>query len=289
VLGWDPQTISESERRELVKFPEWSEAATTTAWIGDFQRYFEDHFSFRNRLIGWHSALLWYGLHTSSSKHRDRREGRLDVYADDGSLEDYVQDQPFTAEELETWRLTLEHSRDWLAHRGTKFLFVVAPDKQMIYPERMPPALVRLREEYRADQLIAYLQAHSSVHVLDLRPAVRAAKGGEILYHRHDTHWNDRGALVAEMRIAEELRGWFPAIRPLGRGDFHESSELPSGDRTSMLDLVDHDNANDAGPRADPGLVVANGRAGTPRPVRRGSTHGHRDSRIESAARARFP
>jgi len=86
VLGWDPQTISESERRELVKFPEWSEAATTTAWIGDFQRYFEDHFSFRNRLIGWHSALLWYGLHTFSSNTVIAGKGNWIFYADDGSL-----------------------------------------------------------------------------------------------------------------------------------------------------------------------------------------------------------
>ncbi len=90
----------------------------------------------------------------------------------------------------------------------------------MIYPELMPGSLHRLHSHYRADQLLAYMRAHSTVEILDLRPALLEAKPRGLLYHHYDTHWNDRGALIAYQQIAARLKQWFPAIEPMRREDF---------------------------------------------------------------------
>jgi len=236
-----------------VKPPAWTADTTIVGWVRDFERYFEDHFALRNHLIRWHAWLLWHGLHTVSSSTVIAGENDWMFYADDGGLEDWVETRPFTTAELEAWHLLLERANAWLEARRITFLVVIAPDKQMIYPEAMPRSLVRMRSEYRVDQLLAHLRGRSAVPILDLRAAVTAARGGEILYHLHDTHWNDRGALVAANAIASALHARFPAIEPLSRGAFLEVPGVPSGDRTSMLDL------EDSGKRTMPGLVPARG------------------------------
>ena len=254
VLGLDRTDVSEAEMRRLTEFPEWSwQRPAMATWPDRFQRYFNDRFAFRNELIGLKSAVLWHGLHTSSTDTVIAGKGDWLFYADDGGIQDYVQAEPFSEAELRQWQLTLERIRYWLASRGTRFLFVLAPDKQMIYPELMPASLHRLHDSYRADQFLAYMQAHSTVEILDLRPAIVEAKPHELLYHRYDTHWSDRGALIGYQQIAMRLQRWYPAIRPLERSDFITSSTAPSGDKTTMLGLVDE------GKVTTPGLVPRRG------------------------------
>ncbi len=253
-LGLDRTSISESEMRALAPFPKWSwHPSALAAWPEAFQRFFEDHFALRNRLIVWRSDFLWTAFQTSSSDTVIAGRNGWLFYADDGGIDDILQSDPFTASQLEAWRLMLERTRNWLAARGVRYLFVIAPDKQMIYPEHLPATLHRMQSSYRADQLIAYLRTHSDLEALDMRPALIAAKGTELLYHRYDTHWSDRGALVGYREIAGRLAGWFPAIRPLERADFRESPSVASGDRTTMLGLTD------PGKVSTPGLVPRRG------------------------------
>ena len=56
-------------------------------------------------------------------------------YADDSALDDYVEETPFTPAELRAWRATLVATNDWLNERGVRFVFTIAPDKHVIYPE----------------------------------------------------------------------------------------------------------------------------------------------------------
>jgi len=254
LLGIDRSQVSEAEMRRLTEFPEWSwQRDALATWPGRFERYFKDRFAFRNALIRLQAGVLWHGLHTSSTDTVIAGKGDWLFYADDGGIQDYVQSEPFSETDLQRWQLTLERIRDWLASRGTRFLFVLAPDKQMIYPELMPASLHRLHNSYRADQLLAYMRAHSTVEILDLRPAILEAKPHELLYHRYDTHWNDRGALIGYQQIAMRLERWFPAIQPLQRSDFVTSPAAPSGDKTTMLGLVDQ------GKVTTPGLVPRQG------------------------------
>ena len=254
LLGVDRSQVSEAEMRRLTEFPEWSwDRDAIATWPDRFQRYFNDRFAFRNALIRLQAGVLWHGLHTSSTDTVIAGKGDWLFYADDGGIQDYVQEQPFTEADLQRWQLTLERMRDWLASRGTRFLFVLAPDKQMIYPELMPASLHRLHNSYRADQFLAYMRAHSTVEILDLRPSILEAKPHELLYHHYDTHWNDRGALIGYQQIAMYLQRWFPAIQPLQRSDFVTSPTAPSGDKTTMLGLVDQ------GKVTTPGLVPRRG------------------------------
>lgn len=283
-LGVDRVDVSEAEMRELAPWPTWSwRVSALREWPDAFQRYFEDHFAFRNRLMAWRSRFLWNALGVSSSPTVIAgRDGWL-FYADDGGIEDYLQTSVPTTVRLEAWLFLLERTRDWLASHGIRYLFVVAPDKQMIYPELMPPTLHRMRPEYQVDHVVAYMRRHSDVDILDLRQAVFDARDEELLYHRYDTHWNDRGGLVAYRAILKRLQRWFPTLQPLARSDFDQSRSVPSGDRTTMLGL------EDPGKASMPGLVLRRGWAyrvlepATPDP------YGEEGRRVTEIADSRLP
>lgn len=254
-LGFGRNALSESEMRELAPWPAWSWSLEgLKGWPGGFERYFEDHFALRAQLIGWRSTALWTWLRASASDTvLAGRDGWL-FYADDGGVSDWTQVEPFSERELADWRETLVGRRAFLAKRGIPFLFVVAPDKQMVYPEHMPGSLRRLRDDYRVDQLIAYMRTTTpDFEILDLRGPLLTAKSSELLYDRYDTHWNDRGALVAYQAIAHALKQWFPLLTPLERRDFDTDASVPSGDSTTMLGLIDE------GKRSMPGLVLRRG------------------------------
>lgn len=254
-LGLDRATVSESELRELAKWPTWSwTPRDVRAWPAAFQTYFDDHFMLRNRLIDGRAAVLWNLLGTSASDQVITGKDGWLFYAADGGIDDWIQVEPFTREELDVWRQTLVRRRAFLTRRGIPYLLVIAPDKQMIYPELMPDSLRRLRNDYRADQLIAYMsETTPDFQILDLRTTIFAHKGMDLLYHRYDTHWNDRGGLVAYRAIAHELRRSFPALEPLRREDFESDPAVPSGDKTTMLGLRDRVKMT------TPGLVLRGG------------------------------
>lgn len=205
-----------------------------------FEAYFNDHFGHRNSLIRRLNQLQVWWLRTSCAAHVILgRHGWL-FYTVDPVGNDYRTVRPYTEEELDHWRRLLEHRRDWLARRGIEYVLVIAPDKQTIYPEMLPAALrARGRGPSRLDQLIAYLENHSTFRLLDVRETLRRAKDWGPLYVRTDTHWNDRGAYVAYHEIVESLRGRFPDLKPWPRTAFDvRPFRSLGGDLAGMLGLA---------------------------------------------------
>lgn len=184
--------------------------------VGAWASAFEDRFAFRGTLLRAQAWVRYVALGVSPQPEVIRgRDGWL-FYADDGGLDDYLRAVPFSDDELRLWASTLQHTQDALAARGIVYLFVIAPDKHVLYPEQMPASLRPRPGPSRADQLFESLQATTSVHVLDLRPALLAAKASERIYHRTDTHWNDVGAGVASAAILGRLQALAPGIGWIG-------------------------------------------------------------------------
>jgi hypothetical protein len=123
----------------------------------------------------------------------------------DPHIRDTRNDWPYSTGELAQWGRVLSAKKDWLAARGIDYLFVVAPNKPVTYPEHLPPAINRVRARSRADQLITHLTTHTDVPVLDLRPVVWQAKSILRTHHKTDTHWNDFGAYQGYRALMQRL------------------------------------------------------------------------------------
>jgi hypothetical protein len=231
------------EKRKLAERPAF-DPRRPLFFFRDFEDYYNDHFTFRTRWVHWNNLLSYKIFHASASDNVviGKRDwlflGNINKYFDE--VDYYRNLRPFTAGELRYWRILLEERRDWLKRRGIHYLFTIAPDKSTIYPEFMPNSIRKINPRSRLDQLVAYLDRHSSLKILDLRPALRAAKKTRPAYHRTDTHWNDWGAYVAYRAIIGRLRQDFPFIRPRPLSQYRiERPEFRKGDLTLMLTLPD--------------------------------------------------
>jgi hypothetical protein len=232
--------VASGENRTLAAWPQFRwDSASLRALPDQLTRYFEDHFAFRERLVRWQAMvrLRMLGVSPSTSVIKGR-DGWL-FYADDGAMDDYAEAPPFTGAELEQWRHTLQDTSDWLRAHGIAYVFVIAPDKHVIYHEYMPET-IRPAAISRIDQLVSELRQHSTVRVVDLRPALFEAKARERLYHRTDTHWNDRGAFVGYQSIIEALAEEFPTLRSSARSVFEPRAAQSAGlDLAGMLGLTE--------------------------------------------------
>ena len=228
------------ENRELAPLPARPRSwADVRAFPGAATRYFEDHFGLRARLVRWQALLRLRVLGVSASPDVIvGRDGWM-FYAGDGAAKDIASAVPFTRDELEAWRTMLEHTQDWMEARGIAYVFVLAPDKHEVYPELLPSSVRRVGAESRSDALVRYLRDMSTVPVLDLRGALNAAKGRERVYHRTDTHWNDRGAFAASQALLRVLAPRL-TVPTRGRGAFATRAvTVPGLDLAGMLGIAD--------------------------------------------------
>ena len=228
-----------NENREMAPFPQWTGTWTSAAeYPGAFGLWFQDHFGFRARLVRWFgtSRLFLLGVSPSSAVLKGAN-GWL-FYADDGGVDDYVNKTPLTPSETAAWREAMLRTRDWLRRQHAGYVFTIAPDKHVIYPEYVPASIHRVGSRSRTDQIYDAL-ADTGVAAIDLRPTLLEAKTRERLYQLTDTHWNDRGALVAYQLIIDAARQHVPSVPPAWtRNDFELSEEEIHGqDLAGMLGL----------------------------------------------------
>jgi len=226
------------ENRRLTEFPHrpgnLSEAVHLPRMLTE---YFKDHFGLRAQLIRWQANVKVNWLKSSSSPDVILGKDGWLFYAGEEEVELFCGAKPFTEAELEDWKLFLESVRDVTRERGAAFVFVVLPEKQAVYPEKMPRGLVRLRSDSRQDQLIEYLRSHSDIRVLDVRPALAEAKREQRIYYQTDTHWNDLGAFAAYQTLTREVGKDFNGVQPRTASDFDVAPSTRSGDLAGLLGL----------------------------------------------------
>jgi alginate O-acetyltransferase complex protein AlgJ len=228
-----------AENRELAPFPQVDRSlAAAAALPAAFANWFDDHFGFRSRLVRWYGESRLFVLRTSPSAAVIEGEHGWFFYGDDKAVEDYVNSEPMTDEALTNWRAAVLRARDWLRARGIAYVFTIAPDKHVIYDEEMPPTLARIGALSRADQLFTALR--DTGLAVDVRRAEFDAKTHERVYQQTDTHWNDRGALVAYQAIIEAVRARVPHT-PVAwtRADFADDDRAIEGlDLAGMMGLT---------------------------------------------------
>jgi len=228
------------EKRALAGPPEvslfWRKP---TRFFGQLKDFFSDGFGFRAPLVRFHSGFMVWCMRVSPTPWVVLGKGGWLYFTGDQSMEEYTCVAPFSPGQLDQWQTLLERRRDWLAARGIGYVFTVAPNAQTIYPEYLPDSIRRAGGATRLDQLLARLEASPHpVTVVDLRPALWAAKARERLYCKTDTHWNDRGALAGARELLAALKPRLPGLALPERDQFHPSEEVRAGgDLALFMDL----------------------------------------------------
>lgn len=184
-----------------------------------YESYFKDSFGLRDQLLRWHSIQSLGLLGVSPTTQVLLGKDGWYFYTGNDSVRAWRGLAPFREEELRLWKDGLEARRNWLKRLGIAYVFVIAPNKETVYPDYMPAAYEKLGPT-RLEQFAEYMGKNSDLDFLDLRPAFAEARKqdgpGEFLYLEEGTHWNGRGSLVAYEEIVKHLARLTPTIAPLG-------------------------------------------------------------------------
>lgn len=191
---WTTETTPLAEAPSLTK----EDGSFNENILEDSGNYFEDHFAFRPELITINSILQSTLLRTSSTN-------QIIVGSDDwlyfaGSQNDYQLRDSMSDRELYNVACNLKLIQSYYELCGMDFLFTVPPNKASLYPEHMPYYLWPGEGETNLERLTPLLE-EMGIHYVDLLDAFRNEE--DCLYFKQDSHWNNRGAVLAYNQLME--------------------------------------------------------------------------------------
>ncbi len=199
--------ISQDENRVLAEFPTaikdgtWNENFT-----GEFETWFMDHLGLRQELITANATLQFrvFGRMLDKSNYHIGKNGDIN-YATEYMLVDYAHINLRTPQEVAQIGQSYQKLSDYLAAKGIPFYYVQCYDKHTIYPEQFVDTVRQIGDISKTDQVIAYLQDHTSVKTISLKqPLLEAKQTYEVFSNWGDpTHWSERGALVGYRYIMQ--------------------------------------------------------------------------------------
>jgi len=216
--------------------------AEFTTFPRRFEKHYADTFGLRDVLLRWNSIEKWLGFGVLPSSSWEAGRDGWCFYVGGDSRDVHRGLKPFSTADLDGWVKRLRERRDYLAQRGVRYLFVICPNKETIYPEYAPASWTPLGPT-RMDQLVQRLEREGDLPFLDLRPALLAAKAedrpGDWLYPALGTHWNGRGTYAAYAALVARLRPDFPTLTPVRREDCEPVESEGHGDGLASQLYID--------------------------------------------------
>ena len=232
--------LSNYENREMAQQPRLTIANYGT-FSEEYSTYFNDCIPFRNNLIALNSAIDYFVFNKSNNDYVIKGEDNWLYYtrADDGdSINCYMGKNFLSQEELEGIARNCIAQRDFLAKKNVEFIVFIAPNKERIYYENMPPRYGKPAETYKALQIVEYLQSNTDIRVIYPYEELMSAKEclDYNIWYKTDTHWNLIGGYVGASALMSELGIKMPKIDSnqitISEGD------NTSGDLAGMLGLT---------------------------------------------------
>lgn len=230
------KTYSEAEKRQLVSWPHLAGFDSIPDYTRAFDTYFQDHFGGREWFIHRYQRELEKRFRTSSSPNVFEGTNGWLFFSGDGILDDLKGQLLFSKEEQRSFWRIVEQKEDWLQQKGVAYIFLVAPNKQSIYPEYLPEYYRKVRASSRLDDLLQNKPLTGISPFLDVRSRLLEGKTIARLYDKTDTHWNYYGAHIAYLAVMDRVQDIFPAFSV--RSSFHFAPEWENGQGGDLAVMI---------------------------------------------------
>ena len=220
-------TLTSSENRKMTGFPSLAdeEGGINRDYFRQFENFYNEHAALRNQLIFADAKIQadLFGVSNVSGVIKGT-DGWL-YYS--STLGDYLGDNLMSGRELNNLAYNFALIQDYLMKNKASFVLTIPANKNTLYPDNMPyydSCIVS--EDHNMIRLVPYLDRYE-VNYLDLYETFRAED--EVLYLKRDSHWNNKGALLAYNGIMsklgldhEDYSGTDPVIRHDECGDLNK-------------------------------------------------------------------
>jgi len=185
-----------------------------------YEKYFDDRFSIRSRMVRWFSFYNIDLLKKSPMPGHVIIGSHGWLFSAGPEQDSYIGRNAFKPEQLREIKQELEYRQRYLAERNIKFYVLIAPAKPNIYSEYMRAEEYKLSPLGWGEQLVAYLNANCSVKPVNIYDLLREHKAPYDLYYQLDNHWNSVGALYASNAAIDRIHQDFPQVTHLPVSDY---------------------------------------------------------------------
>lgn len=257
------ETVSSGEQRRLAEWPEFDlQGLKTGSFQQAFDTFYQDHFGFRQRILGLARSVREALFDKSISEHVVIGDGGWRFFNIDGSLPDYMGAYHPSESDLSMWVNALQNKLAWFDRHDVQYVLIPIPGRMSVYSHYLPSRIRRHAGTTRLTGFRAYLDNHLAgselaQHVVDLGPVLDPDTAADQLYFRTDTHWNDLGAYQAYAETMRAIKKWLPDLYIIPpqrlqrlddekRGDIARASSLPADYREKIvaLDIADRCTVN---------------------------------------------
>ena len=202
-------------------------------YFNELGGYYEKHFAFRPEMIQADAAIQSKAFFTSNIDTVLVGKNNWLYYT--SSTDDYLGRNTLSETEINGVVHNLSLIQRYSEANGARFMFTVAPNKNTLYPEYMPYTYSAEVSGTRNRDLLHNALRDSGVNYCDLFDPLSAQD--ETLYFAQDSHWNNKGALLAYNEVLDSLQKQhddYSAAEVTRRKDFR-------GDLSKMLYPVSSD------------------------------------------------
>lgn len=195
-------TNSTTENRTMTAFPKLKkEGQWNVGFMKELGAYFEDHFAFRPVFVTADSKIQ-SGIFQVSNMDTVivGTDGWL-YYA--ATLDDYLGQNLLSERGIFNAAHNLSLIKQSVEQKGASFLLTVPPNKNSLYGEHMPYYDQRKAGSSKNIERLEPELAKWNVPYADLFSVFQKEK--EVLYLKRDSHWNEKGAILAYNTMLDAL------------------------------------------------------------------------------------
>lgn len=205
VLPFAGMTIAKTEvtteNKQLAKLPLIkNEDGFNHNFFPELGVYFEDHFAFRQQLVAVDSVIQSKVFKVSNMDSVVTGGDGWLYYA--SSMDDYLGKNTLSDKGIENAANNLSLLQQYVTSQGSRFLLTIAPNKNSLYGESMPYYCKKIDDTSNIDALTPVLK-NLEISYCDLFELFESEK--EVMYLKRDSHWNNKGAVMAYNRIMDSL------------------------------------------------------------------------------------
>lgn len=201
VVGMSIQkTDSTTENRTLASLPEWKkDDKWNQDYFEEFGSYFEDHFAFRNAFVMADSVIQSKVFGVSNVDTVLVGENGWLYY--NATVPDYKGEKLMSQRAIFNAAHNMKLLQNYVEAKGGAFYLTIAPNKNSLYEENMPYYAERKVSDSRNIVAFKTQLAQLEVSYVDLFAAFESED--EVLYMERDSHWNNKGAVLAYNQIMD--------------------------------------------------------------------------------------
>ncbi|EKV56862.1 hypothetical protein A966_07484 [Brachyspira hampsonii 30446] len=163
----------------------------------EYEKYFNDYLPFRNELIQLKNIIDFLIFNNILSQSAILGKNKWVFFKEIRYvIQNYIGIYRFSDEELENAKNNLLHFRNELRKKNIDFVFMICPDKTLIYADYMPYYVKRKTMINAAEQFVNYIRKNTDIKIVYPKEELLKYKDTYLLYYKYDYHWNYLGAYI---------------------------------------------------------------------------------------------